>query len=53
MTFSGVILLLKVLSWVAAAAFKTPTLRKQIREELEVSNIRKSSHWKEEFITRK
>jgi len=53
MTFSGVVLLLKVLSWLAAAAFKTPKLRKHIREELEISNIRKSSHWKQEFRTRK
>ena len=41
MKFSGVVLQINVLSWVAAAAFKTPTLRKLIREELEVNNIRK------------
>jgi hypothetical protein len=53
MKFSGVALLLKFLSWVAAAAFKTPTSRKRIREELEVNNIRKSVHWRQEVRTRK
>jgi len=53
MKFSGVVLLLKFLSWVAAAAFKTPTTHKHIREELEVNNIRKSAHWKQDVRTRK
>jgi hypothetical protein len=48
MEFSGVVLLLKFLSSAAAAAFKTPTSHKHIREELEVNNIRISAHWKQE-----
>ena len=41
MKFSVVVLLLKFMSWVAVAAFKTPISRKHIREELEANTIRK------------
>jgi len=53
MKISGVVLLLKFLAWVAAGTFKTLTSRKRIRDELEVSNIRKSAQWKQKFRTRK
>jgi hypothetical protein len=47
------VLLLRFLSWVAAAVFQTQTSRKNISEELEVNNINKSAHWKQEVRTRK
>jgi hypothetical protein len=53
MKFSGIALLLNIMSWVAAAVFKTPITRKHIREELEANTTRKLVHWKQEFSTRK